>query len=247
MHSDYEATYHQIEEGHWWFQARRGMVFQLIQELQLPKSASILEIGCSGGPLLLALRQAGYTNLTGIDISAQGVQLAKQRGFEHVAVMDGAKLEFADASFDLVIASDVLEHIENENQALQEWKRVLRPGGQLIVFVPAFQFLWSSHDDVNQHFRRYSSQQLSTAIAHNGLQQQRLSYWNSLLFAPVALVRLLRKLLPGTEPSPSGDLQLLPAFLNTSLLSLLRTENRILRHLNLPVGVSVFALARKPA
>jgi len=155
MDLSYEATYHQLEEKHWWFASRRDAMFDLIRALRLPTTAAILKIGCLGGPLLQLLRAAGYTDITGIDVSTAAIELAQARGVPAVTVIDGAALAFGSGRFDLVIASDVLEHIENEFQALQEWVRVLRPGGQLLVFVSANAYLWSRHEVVSHHFRHY--------------------------------------------------------------------------------------------
>lgn len=252
MDLTYEAKYHQLEEQHWWFASRRDAVYDLIQALKLPKTAAILEIGCSGGPLMQRLRAHGYTDITGIDVSEPAIELAQARGVPHVSVMDGAALKFADARFDLVIASDVLEHIEEEGQALREWKRVLRPGGQLLVFVPAHDYLWSEHDVVNHHFRRYSRRNLVGALTKAGLQVQRSSFWNAAVFLPTASWRLLRRQLAGqrattatTPSSATGDLHHLAAPLNKLLLGWVRVENALLRYVNLPIGVSVFALAKK--
>ncbi|KAA9331346.1 class I SAM-dependent methyltransferase [Hymenobacter busanensis] len=247
MDTTYEAHYHQLEENHWWFAARRNIVFNLIRQYAPSPDTAILEIGCSGGPLLLDLRAAGYSNLTGIDVSETGIALARRRGLDSVQVMDGAKLDFPDASFDLLIASDVLEHIEDEDQAVREWLRVLRPGGQLIVFVPAFQFLWSQHDEVNHHYRRYSAKRLRATLERGRFAIERTSYWNSTLFLPVAAMRLLQSVLPKKKAAPSGDLQVIPGGLNKALLTLLRTENRMLRFMDLPVGVSTFIVAKRPA
>lgn len=250
MNLEYELKYHQIEENYWWFRARRDMVFRLIEGLRLPTTAAVLEIGCSGGPLLQRLAQQGYSDLTGIDVSETGIALAQQRGLRNTSCMDGTRLQFPDAAFDLVIASDVLEHIADEGQALREWQRVLRPGGQLLVFVPAFTFLWGKHDEVNQHFRRYTAAQLAAALGRAGLQVQRRSYWNVGLFFPTAAVRLLNRLRP---PRPANGEQLqddffaTPPLLNRLLSGFITAENRFLQTLNAPVGVSVFALARKPA
>lgn len=241
----YEVTYHQLEEQHWWFASRRDMVFDIIRQLRLPTETNILEIGCSGGPLLLALHDAGYHHLKGIDVSERGIALAQDRGLTEVAVMDGAHLNFPDASFDLVIASDVLEHIENEAQALREWQRVLRPGGRLLVFVPAHQYLWSRHDEVNHHFRRYSAQALRKALTGANLRVERLAFWNFTLFFPTAVLRLLQRVLPKPRGPVTGDLLRVPALANIGLLHLIKSENRLLRFLNFPVGVSVFALAQK--
>lgn len=251
MDLTYEAKYHQLEEQHWWFASRRDAVYALVQQLRLPHAAAILEIGCSGGPLMQRLRQQGYSDLTGIDVSQPAIELAQARGVPNVSVMDGAALTFADARFDLVIASDVLEHIEDEAQALREWARVLRPGGQLVVFVPAHSYLWSAHDVVNHHFRRYSRTGLVAALHRAGLGVRRSSFWNAALYFPTALLRLSKRLL-GTDPqaeaaTSTGDLHQFPGPLNRLLLAWVRLENAVFRRLGLPIGVSVFALARKPA
>jgi len=245
MNIEYEIKYHQIEENYWWFQARRDMVFRLIEDLKLPHSASILEIGCSGGPLLQRLRSTGYSDLTGIDVSAKGIAVAQQRGISNVSCMDGASLDFPDSSFDLVVASDVLEHIEDEAQALREWTRVLRPGGQLLIFVPAFQFLWGKHDEVNRHFRRYTAAQLAASMQSAGLRIRRRSYWNVGLFFPTAAVRLLKRLLPEDKKPVKDDFFATPPLLNSLLSGFIRAENRLLQALNAPVGVSVFIVAVK--
>lgn len=251
MDLTYEAKYHQLEEQHWWFASRRDAVYDLIRQLKLPTTAAILEIGCLGGPLMQRLRQQGYADVTGIDVSAPAIELARARGVPHVSVIDGANLEFADARFDLVIASDVLEHIEDEGRALREWARVLRLGGQLLVFVPAHAYLWSEHEVVNHHFRRYSRAGLLAALRGAGLRPQRSSFWNAALYFPTAALRLGRRVLAGAEPQAAagstGDLHQFAGPLNKLLLSWVRLENTVLRHVNLPVGVSVFALAQKPA
>lgn len=252
MDLTYEAKYHQLEEQHWWFASRRDAVYDLIKSLQLPAEAAILEIGCSGGPLMQRLRTAGYSDLTGIDVSVPAIELAQARGVPHVSVMDGAALEFADGRFDLVIASDVLEHIEDESRALREWTRVLRPGGQLLVFVPAHAYLWSAHDVVNHHFRRYSRRGLVAALEGAGLRARRSSFWNAAMFFPTAALRLGRRLVSGPaspeiKEGATGDLHHFAGPTNSLLLGWVKVENRLLRHFNLPLGVSVFALAQKPA
>ena len=252
MDLTYEAKYHQLEERHWWFAGRRDAVYDLIQSLQLPVTAAILEIGCSGGPLMQRLRAAGYADLTGIDVSVPAIELAQARGVPNVSVMDGAALEFTDTRFDLVIASDVLEHIENEAKALSEWTRVLKPGGQMLVFVPAHSYLWSEHDVVNHHFRRYSRAGLVAALIRAGLRPSRSSFWNAAMYFPTAALRLGRRLVSGPvssekKPGATGDLHHFAGPANAVLLGWVKAENRLLRHVDLPLGVSVFALAQKPA
>jgi ubiquinone/menaquinone biosynthesis C-methylase UbiE len=245
MDARYEAKYHTLEEQHWWFRGRRHMVYSLIEQLNLPASAAILEVGCSAGPLLLQLQQAGFTNLTGIDISETAIALGQKRGLQSISVMDGAKLAFPDAAFDLIIASDVLEHIADDAKAMQEWARVLKPGGRLIVFVPAFQHLCSSHDVFNHHFRRYTKEQLKSIVTGAGLQVKRNSYWNFSLYFPTWLVRKLQNNLTLKSTLPDDDLQQMPTIVNSILTNLVKLENTVLSKVNYPVGVSVFVVADK--
>ncbi|NDK56439.1 class I SAM-dependent methyltransferase [Pontibacter fetidus] len=245
MDARYEAKYHILEEEHWWFRSRRHMVYSIINELNLSASTAILEVGCSAGPLLLKLQQAGFTNLTGIDVSETAIALGNERGLKCISVMDGAKLAFPDATFDLVIASDVLEHIADDKLAMQEWARVLKPGGKLIVFVPAFQHLWSNHDVVNHHFKRYSKVELKTIVAQAGLNIKRASYWNFSLYFPTLLVRKLQNSVTSKSALPDDDLQQLPTIVNSILTNLVKLENKLLTKVNYPVGVSVFVVAIK--
>lgn len=246
MDKTFEAAYHTLEETHWWFRGRRDYVFDLMRTLDT--ALPLLEVGCSGGQLLLRLRAAGFTDLQGIDVSADGIALAQARGFDRAYVMDAAHTTFAGGSFATIVASDVLEHIADDAQALREWFRLLRPGGRLYVFVPAFMWLWSGHDLVNLHHRRYTAATLRQALQKAGFRVARTSYWNFLLLFPVALLRLFKRALRSREATPpTGDLKPVPGALNALLLALLRFENRLLRYINLPVGVSVFCIAQKPA
>ncbi|HEX9047177.1 MAG TPA: class I SAM-dependent methyltransferase, partial [Verrucomicrobiae bacterium] len=141
MNKDYEKIYHEVEAAHWWFVARRDLVKELVCRAAPNRAAAILEIGCSGGPLLRQLRESGYANLTGIDISAEAIALCQERQLGRVAVMDAQQPDFPPESFDVITASDVLEHLADAPRALAAWQALLRPGGAAIIFVPAFQFL----------------------------------------------------------------------------------------------------------
>jgi SAM-dependent methyltransferase len=220
MDLTYEAKYYQLEEQHWWFASRCDAVYDLIRSLKLPTGAAILEISCSCGPLMQWLRKQGYTDVTGTDVSTSAIELAKACGVPHISVIDGAALEFEEARFDLIIASDVLEHIEDESNALREWTRVLQPNGHLLVFVLAHYYLWSKHNVVNHHFRRYSRTGLVAAISRAGLWPVRNSLWNAALYLFTAALRIVKRRLVGGSATMADS--------------------------DLPMGVSVFALAEKP-
>jgi ubiquinone/menaquinone biosynthesis C-methylase UbiE len=240
----FAERYLAVEETQWWCKARREAVADLVRRTTPARTARMLEIGCSGGVLLRDLGAAGYRDLHGIDISEAAIAAARRRGFTRVSQMDATRLTFDDGSFDLVIASDVLEHIEDDISALKEWRRVLSSRGKLIVFVPAFQALWSSHDKANDHVRRYSGSQLRHALEEAGFNIERLSCWNMTLAVPGLLLSLLERILPGSpRDSDTGGLVQPVEPVNAALHQIIAVENKTLRYVNLPFGASVFAIA----
>ncbi len=246
MDDAYVSVYHTLEETHWWFTGRRDMIWRLLSNLD--RNLSILEVGCSGGPLVRLLQRKGFVKVAGIDINECSVQLCRSLGNADIRVADGCSTGFGDEQFDVVIASDVLEHIKDPIQGLTEWLRILKPKGRAIVFVPAFQFLWSSHDEVNRHDRRYTKQEIATLLEQAGFGIERSTYWNFCLFFPVLLVRTIRRVLSRQQgEKEGGDLTASGKLVNRILESVLKFENRMLAAgLNFPFGLSVFAIARKP-
>lgn len=211
------------------------------------RSSAVLDVGCSGGQLLEALRHMGFTDLHGIDIDKNSIEICMDKGIKDVAVARGEDTGFSNDQFDLLIASDVLEHIGDELKALQEWKRVLRSKGKAIIFVPAFKSLWSSHDVVNCHYRRYNRKGLLSVLTENGFSVERISYWNFLLFFPVSTARLLGRLIGRGKNKNIGELDVAHPLANRLLSSLLRIENRLLSSgINSPFGISLFAVVSKP-
>ena len=243
MDESYTTKYHVLEEGHWWFLARRDIIFRLIKDYH--KDSHILEIGCSGGPLIRFLQRQGFENIKGIDINKRAIELCKQKGINGVQVADGQETGLKDQQFDIIIASDVLEHFQNEDKALLEWYRILKQGGKLIIFVPAFKFLWSHHDELNHHYRRYSKSGLINALIKNGFTVERASFWNFSLFLPASLVRLSQKLFSNGK-SAAEQLDEKTPFVNKILENILKLENKLLSGgIDFAVGISIFAIARR--
>ena len=244
MDKQYASKYHRLEESHWWFLGRRDIIYRLMKDQR--KDARILDIGCSGCALLFFLRARGFTGLQGIDINKDAIDLCRQKGISNVQLASAEKTEFADQQFDILIASDILEHIEDEDKALSEWHRILKKGGVLIIFVPAFQFLWSPHDDINLHHRRYAQKGLIKILQKNGFRIERSSYWNSILYLPVSLLILLRKYLVADKGRSRDHLRETGALMNKLLEDLLKVENIALSvGMNFAFGMSVFAIARR--
>jgi len=242
MDLSYEKKYHLLEKSHWWFQKRREMVVALLTDID--KKAAILDVGCAGGRLLEDLEILGFENTYGLDISETAIALCKENGRKNAFVMDGGNTTFEDEMFDVLVASDSLEHIENDEQALEDWFRILKPGGKLIVFVPAYQFLWSDHDVVNHHFRRYTCTNLQQKVKAAGFEIKRAGYWNGSLFPPIAVVRLFQRLFK-SKGKREDDLSLPPKFVNTTLRGVLHVENKVVKSVGLPFGVSAFVIVEK--
>jgi len=245
LDKDYEIKYHAEEEKNWWFVSRRDVILRLLRKID--KSARILDIGCGGGPLLLDLKAAGFTNVYGLDFSKEAVDKCIERGLTNVFVMDGHSPEFERESFDVVIASDSLEHLEHEMQALHNWNTILKPDGLLFIFVPAFMYLWSEHDIINHHYRRYTSGNLKRKVESEGFLVTKKSYWNFFMFFPTAIVRLIQRLKRFfVKPKKAKDqLPNINPGLNRVLIKLLKLENKFFVSTGLAVGVSAFVLARK--
>jgi len=243
MEEHYEIKYHQLEKDGWWFLARRDIILRLFTEI--PKHSSILDIGCSGGVLLLDLAREGFSDTYGIDISKRAIQKCKDQGIENVKVADGRETGYQDGFFDIVIASDTLEHIHNEHKALGEWQRILKTGGIAIIFVPAHMFLWGKHDEINQHIKRYSKADFKNAVQKSGFEIARIGYWNFLLFFPVATTRIFQSFLLNKRKNTKDQLLSLNPSLNKFLIYLLKFENIFLKKFNFPVGVSVFIVGIK--
>lgn len=249
MEESFRDDYFRLEDQHWWGVGRRDAILRLLDREGVAPTARVLDIGCSSGPLLADLRARGFGALAGIDVSERAIERARARGFENTQTMDAGRLSFADQSFDVIVASDVLEHLADDRAALREWYRVLSPGGLLFAFVPAHPFLWSTHDDANQHQRRYRHEELRLRIGESGFQLRRSGWWNSALFPPVAMARLGQRALPKPKAGEGAehDLKATPGPLNRALVGLLTAENRLLaRGLDLPFGVSLFAVASRP-
>lgn len=247
---EYYAEYRQVEDIHWWFVGRRRILLQILDRYVGTKGSDrrqILDVGCGTGTMLTHL--APYGKAQGIDIDEEAVGYCHERGLLDVRLGAAEKLPFADGSFDLVTALDVVEHLDDDVAALREMRRVLRPGGELLVTVPAHRFLWGDQDEVNLHKRRYVAAEVRDRLTSAGFEVQRVSHINAFLFPPIAGIRLLRRLENRIRPRTTHKSDFnypAPRPLNFLLASIFGAEAQIVRHTDLPIGVSILALARKP-
>jgi SAM-dependent methyltransferase len=228
----------ELDATHWWYRARRDVLARLIERaVPLPAEARILEVGCGTGHNLPMLQRFGRVDATEIDGFAR-VIASKRLGH---AVRDAALPELKgvpERTYDLVAILDVLEHVEEDRAALASMAQRLRPGGRILLTVPAHPWMWSAHDEVNHHKRRYTKKSFRAAVADAGLKLELLTYFNSLLFPVAAAARLAGR---ATGNKDSDD-ALPPAPVNKLLERIFRTEAYAIGRLPFPPGVSLAAI-----
>lgn len=245
MRENFYAEYFRIEDRHWWFVGRRQIVLAVLGAHLTPAPhGRILDFGCGTGTMLGYLRRFG--EVEGIDADEHAVRYCHARGQARVQLLDSDALPFPDDSFDLLTALDVLEHIDDDRRSFAEVARILRPGGTFLATVPSYPWMWGVQDEISHHFRRYTRRQLEQRILAAGLELERLTHFNTILFAPIAAVRLARRLRP-PEGEPRSDFQMTrEGAVNRLLTAVFSAEARWLRTRDLPFGVSLLALARAP-
>ncbi len=229
----------QVEQEHWWFAARREILAAQISGLGLPRDARILEVGCGAGGNLPMLARFGA--VTGLEPDTESRAYAAERS--GVPVIDGSLPHGLPApGYDLVAALDVIEHVDADAEAVAAIGGLLKPGGYLITTVPAHPWMWSAHDAAHHHKRRYRMSAYRSLFTAAGLEIRKASYFNSLLFPPIAVVRAL-KTVAGIH---SGDDDAMPPEpLNGLLRHVFAAEAGLLRWTNLPIGVSILLIARR--
>jgi SAM-dependent methyltransferase len=233
-----------VDEHHWWYRGRRQIIHAELDRLALPEPARVLDAGCGSGRTLQELVR--YGAVEGIELNEDAAKMAGQRGDGEVKVGRLEDLPWAQDTFDLIVCLDVIEHTPDDGLTLRELRRVCKPGGWLLVTVPAYPALWSAHDEANHHYRRYTRRSLRRAALSSGWQVTRMTSFNSLLLAPAAAVRLAQRRRRDTN-SHSANLNLGPDWLNDALEQPLRAEARWLaRGRTLPMGLSLLALLSNP-
>ena len=231
-----------VEQSHWWYQGRRRIISGFVEHIcrgVTDRRPRILDVGCGTGANLLLLSKFG--DAEGVDVSEDALSFCRERGLEKVKQGAGEDLPYEDATFDLVTAFDVVEHMDDDLAGLTEMRRVLRPGGHVLLFVPTFMFLWGVQDEVSNHRRRYRLPELRRVLEKAGFEIERSTYANITFFAPILLVRKLMGL-TGIKTATENNINV-PA-LNGVLGALLGFESTILRYMNIPFGVSGLCVAR---
>jgi len=232
-----------IEQSHWWYTGRRKILASFVEDIcrrVTDRRPRILDVGCGTGANLLMLSQ--YGDAEGVDVSEDALAFCRERGLENVKLGAAEQLPYDDDTFDLVTALDVVEHLDDDLAGLREMRRVLRPGGRVLLFVPTFMFLWGLQDDVSNHRRRYRMPELGRVLKQAGFEIERTTYANITFFMPILAMRKLMRL-TGIKAESENNINV-SAF-NGMLGRMLGAESFVLRYMNIPFGVSGLCVARK--
>jgi SAM-dependent methyltransferase len=233
-----------VEDQHWWYVGRRRIIASWVErvcrDIGKPRPR-ILDVGCGTGANLEMLAEFGIAE--GVDVSAEALDFCRARGLGKVRQGAAESLPYEDAEFELVTGLDVVEHLDDDVGGLREMFRVLRPGGRVLLFVPAFMFLWGVQDDVSNHRRRYTLPELKDKLKEAGFALERASYANITFFAPILLGRLIMRA-TGLRPDSENNINI--GALNGFLSRVLGAESWWLRKLSFPFGVSIICVARRP-
>ena len=231
-----------IEADHWWFVGRRQLFSSIISKFDLSLDANILDVGTSTGANLQLLRDLGFTRITGLDQSPVAIQFCAGRGFDQVKLGDVCALPFPDASLDMVLATDIIEHVDDDLRGLQELRRVLKPGRPLLLTVPTFPILWGLQDEVSHHKRRYRLGPLLKRLDEAHLSLQQYFYFNYLLFLPILVSRRLMRVF---NIRVSTENEINTEWLNRALTLLFRFDVMTAPWVQPPFGVSALVVATR--
>ena len=232
----------ELDQHHWWFVARRRILKSLIQRVvRPPNDARVLEVGCGTGHNLEMLKSFGSLDASELDPAARALAGKRLHGEVKEAKLPDLSM-FDRNGYDLIALLDVLEHVPDDVASLRAIHHRLKPGGALLMTVPANPWMWSAHDAAHHHFRRYTKTQLRELFLRSGFEIQLLSYFNSLLFPLVAAARIVGKI----TRKESADDSLPSAPVNSALNNVFGLEAALLGRVPLPFGVSLVAVVRRP-
>ncbi|MDX1718277.1 MAG: class I SAM-dependent methyltransferase [Anderseniella sp.] len=232
-----------LQDSHWWFCARRDVIRETLKRICPDnRKVRILEAGCGTGGNLKML--SAFGDVAAFEPDREALVMAGAKGayqLQQGSLPEG--IPAYDGAFDMVVALDVLEHVERDVESLAALRKRLAPGGRMVLTVPAFPFLWSRHDETHHHFRRYTRKSLSEAFDQAGFEIEHLTYYNSFLFPLVAALRLGRRALGLSE---TADDQMPSPAVNKVLKTIFSGERKLVSRFSLPFGVSLLAVARNP-
>lgn len=232
--------FYKIEKEHWWFTARQKIILEYIKKhVNISKETTLLDVGCGTGAIIEML--SNHFNTYGLDSSPQAIEFCRKRGLTNL--FQGNLESFnKDRKFDIITILDVIEHIDDDVKLLRQSNELLKENGSVVVTVPAFQFLWSYHDIVTHHKRRYTKNQLIKVVKSAGFQIKHITYFNSLLFPIAVLKRMASKIIGFKDTS---DLNIPPQLINKLLKLIFQSEAEIINRISLPLGLSLLCLGEK--
>jgi SAM-dependent methyltransferase len=239
MEEQLYRKFYEVETSHWWFVARQRIIQEIIEkETGIAPGSRILDVGCGTGAMLSSLskRYDAY----GTDTSPLAIEFCRQRKLQNVFQCTIEAFPFPDMKFDLVLLLDVIEHVDDDIGIVKAASGYLKQGGHILVTVPAYEFLWSRHDDINFHKRRYVKAGLRRVFERAGLKIQLLSYYNTILFPGALIGRLGERVFP-----PKGDrtLEIPSPSLNSLLTQTFAFEKNLVGRFPMPFGLSIIGLA----
>jgi SAM-dependent methyltransferase len=230
-----------VESFHWWFVIRRKLLRSILSSLKILKNSAVLEVGCGTGANLRTLGSAGIYGI-GLDRSVYALSLVKSKENFPLLAGDLNALPIKTKSVGLIIAMDVLEHLEKDANGIVESYRVLKEDGLLILTVPAFRFLWGIQDRVTEHKRRYTRKEIVNRLKEAGFDILKSSYFNFFLFFPILIARRMIHLL-GLKIESENEVNF--PLINFFLKSIFSLEIHVLKYFSFPIGVSIFCVAQK--
>ena len=230
-----------LERSHWWFTGRRRLLKSLLSSSRIGRNAPVIDVGCGVGSNLTLLKSLGF-KVIGIDSEIYSLSLAKNLWGVFLINGDLLKLPIKSNSIDLIVATDILEHLDDDTIGIKEIHRTLAREGIAVLTVPAFKFLWGTQDVVGMHKRRYSKKEFLKKLEHEGFKILKSSYFNFILFIPILFARRVIRLL-GLKIASENEINF--PLINFFLKAIFSLESYILRYFPFPLGVSIFCIAKK--
>jgi ubiquinone/menaquinone biosynthesis C-methylase UbiE len=246
MEKDEYSIMYDIETSYWWFVGKQFLVKSILRKWSLNrlKKDRLLDIGCGTGTILKLLENFGTAY--GVELSMNAIRFLKRRDLKRVVCSDVSQsIPFKEGTFSAITCLDVLEHIDNDSTLLHEMVRVCKPGGHIVLTVPAFNVLWSPHDTALHHKRRYTRKQMLKKVSQLKSTVIKSSYYNTALFLPILTVRKLKPFLSNRQNVKSDFFIPIPRWINALITLLFVAELGCLQFLNFPFGVSLLLILEK--
>ena len=227
------------QKTHWWFSVRRELISKFIKRYSKKKKLKILDYGCGSGTNIKALTKFGDVYCYEKDKRTLDYLSSEYKEDKKVTIIKNLKRQI---KYDLIVLADVLEHIKEDSNALKTLKKFLKPQGQILITVPAYNFLFSKKDEVLKHFRRYGYNEIKNLISKN-FKILRITFFNTLLFFPIALITFIFKIfrvdyIEDVENTPNK-------LINNLLYYIFSIELFFLKYIDFPFGVSIIIVGEK--